>query len=70
MKKILKDIKIGEKFWIDGSTMYLRIKYVFPSISLTEVYPDVICALDLSTYEILCFDPYREVNFEGDNVFI
>ena len=65
LKKKLSDIKIGEKFYVKNN-LYLRIDLDLPSTSLTTKYPDVICALDLSTYKIVCMEPDSEVKTKID----
>lgn len=69
-KKKVSDIKIGEKFFTDDTHIYLRIDLDLPTCSLTTKFPPMICALNLTTYQIECFDANLEVIFEGDNVFI
>lgn len=75
----LGDVKVGDKFFFlndnQADRMYLRIdidlKALFPR--LTNEYRDfsnLVPALDLSSYKILCFSGDYEVEVEYDNVFI
>lgn len=69
MKCRLGDLNIGDKFIKDGK-MYLVIDLKLSSMSLTTKYPEMTCALNLSTYTVVCFNPDFDVEFESDNVFI
>lgn len=68
----LADVKIGDKYWLtDNSTrMFLRIDLKLSEMSLTTRFPKVVCALDLTTYKIICHNPDFEVEVEHDNVTI
>ena len=51
---VIKDIKIGEQF-IYKNQMYLRIDMNPSTMFLTARYDGIVCALDLSTYKVMCF---------------
>lgn len=63
------DVRIGDKF-IHKDRMYLRIDMNLSQMSLTTTFPDMICALDLGNYKVMCINSDYEVELEGDNVFI
>ena len=72
----LSDVKIGEKFFRlneenRSDRMYLRID-MNPSTMLRHIqFPyDIVTALDLTTYKVICFNGSYEVEVEHDNVFI
>lgn len=71
----LSEVKIGEKFYYldkdnKSDRMYLRINMTLSQMSLTTHFPDVVCALDLTTYKVMCNNPNDEVEVEHDNVYI
>ena len=71
----LGDVKIGEKFYHlneenKSDRMYLRIDMKLASMSLTTIFPDVVCVLDLTTYRVMCLNPEYEVEVEHDTVYI
>lgn len=75
----LRNVRVGDKFFFlndnQADRMYLRIdidlKALFPI--LTSEYRDfsnLVPALDLSSYKIVCLSGDYEVEVEYDNVFI
>ena len=56
----LEDIKIGEKFLSNGNS-YLKINFDLSKVSLTTKYDGFVCALDLNTYKIVCFNKSTEI---------
>lgn len=69
-RKRVSELTVGDKFFTDGRTMYLKIDFELSTVSLTTKFPAVTCALDLSTYRIVCIEDEKEVQVETDNVFI
>lgn len=72
----LSDVKIGEKFYHlnrenKSFRMYLRID-MNPSVvfKMAQLPYDTVCALDLSTYQVMCINGDYEVEVEHDNVYI
>lgn len=51
---VANDVKIGEKF-IYKNQEYLRIDMNPSTMFLTARYDGIVCALDLSTYKVMCF---------------
>jgi hypothetical protein len=71
----LCNVKIGDKFFIpneDGTAhgIYLVIDMKLSQMSLTTRFPEVVCAVSLTDYKVMCFDPELDVIVEYDNVFI
>lgn len=70
----LGDVKIGDKFWYTGERMYLRIdmdlKVLFPTITKERSFANLVPALDLITYRVMCLNGDYEVEVEYDNVYI
>ena len=69
MRRRLGDLKVGDKF-IKNTKMYLIIDFKVSDAFLNVKFPNMLCALDLNTYKVLCFDKGDIVDFESDNVFI
>lgn len=69
MRRRLGDLEVGDKF-IKGTKMYLIIDFKVSDAFLNVKFPSMLCALDLNTYKVLCFDKEDIVDFESDNVFI
>ena len=51
---VIDDVKIGEKFTYKNQ-MYLKIDMNPSTMFLTARYEGIVCALDLSTYKVMCF---------------
>ena len=69
MKCCVKDLKIGDKF-IKNNKMYLIVDLTVSHESFYTKFPNLMCALDLNTYKVLCVNAQDTVEFESDNVFI
>lgn len=64
----LGDIKVGQKFWLKDK-IYLRIDMDLSTMFISgSKNSNVVCALDLSTYKVMCFSNLWEVEYESDNV--
>lgn len=59
----LKDVKIGEKFIVNDNT-YLRIDFDLSNFSLTKNIKGFVCALDLNTYKIVCFNSTEKITIQ------
>ena len=66
MTKKLHKLKVGDKFWL-GDQPYLIIDLNLSQMSLTTVYPEVVCVLSLNTYKVFCFDKNTTVIQDKDN---
>ena len=63
----LKDIEVGQKF-IYRNKMFLRVDMKPSTVFQNVAFDELIAALDLSTYKIMCFNDSWEVEYYGDNV--
>ncbi len=63
----LGDTKIGDKYWLNDR-VFLRINLDLNRMSLTTKYPQLVCSLDLTTYEVICHNPEYEVEIDKDNI--
>lgn len=70
MKVKTSELKVGDKFFTDNTTIYLVIDLNPSTMFLTLNVPKWICALNLTTYKIGCFTGEELVTPEYDNVFI
>ena len=70
----LGDVKVGDKFNLvnatDPNRMYLKIDMNTAIMFATPSLHNLVCALDLTTYKVVCFNPEYAVEVEYDNVFI
>ena len=66
MVRKLHKLKVGDKFWL-ADYPYLIIDLNMNQTSLTTIYPEVICALSLSSYKVFCFDKNTTVIQDKDN---
>ena len=69
----LSEVKVGDKFFLKDKmhTMYVRID-MSPSerFSSAMAIPELVCALDLTTFKVVCIQQDFEVVVESDNIFI
>ena len=64
----LGDIQVGQKFWLKDK-IYMRIDMNLSTMFASgSKYNNVVCALDLNTYKVMCFSSLWEVEYESDNV--
>lgn len=64
----LGDVKVGQKFWLKDK-IYLRIDMDLSTMFISgSKNSNVVCALDLNTYKVMCFSNLWEVEYESDNV--
>ena len=56
----LDNVQIGEKFIVNGDS-FLRIDFDLSNFSLTKNIKGFVCALDLNTYKIVCFNKSTEI---------
>jgi hypothetical protein len=74
-KMRLKDVKIGDKFYFlkednTADRMYLRIDVDASKLFITTQAAEAICGLDLTTYQVKCFNANCEAEVEYDNIYI
>lgn len=63
----LKDVKVGQSYILNNRT-FLRIQLDPAKIFHSRIYHHLICALDLSTYKVMCHNPNYEVTLIKEEV--
>lgn len=64
LNRIISKLNPGDKF-IYKDNLYLLIKTTPVDLGCSADTANYVCALDLSTFEIMCFDRGWEVNISG-----
>lgn len=67
--KRLGDVKIGDKFFHNGR-LYIKIDMNPSTMFLSRSFSEFVCALDLTTYQVMCINAEYDVDVEYDNVYI